>query len=79
MNVMEEKLKIEKLDEAITQMSKGKSPGPDVLHLQQTLLSRATYSKYRDIHPKASRVKCLAQKHNIILHGRESIRQSSDF
>ena len=30
------------------------------LHLviQQTLLSRATYSKYRDILPEASRVKC---------------------
>ena len=33
------------------------------------LLSRATYSKYRDIPPEASRVKCLAQGHNIILHG----------
>ena len=29
-------------------------------------LSRATYSKYRDITPEASRVKCLAQGHNVI-------------
>ena len=40
------------------------------LHLviYQTLLSRATYSKYRDIPPEASRVKCLAQGHNVNLH-----------
>ena len=42
-----------------------------VLHLHlviwQTLLSGAIYSKYRDIPPEASRVKCLAQGHNIIL------------
>ena len=37
-----------------------------------------TYSKYRDIPPEASRVKCLAQGHNIILHGGESNRQPSD-
>ena len=32
------------------------------------LLSRATYRKYRDILPEASRVKCLAQGHNVIWH-----------
>ena len=35
-------------------------------HLADTLLSRAIYSKYRDIPPKASRVKCLDQGHNVI-------------
>ena len=34
-----------------------------------------SYSKYRDILPEASRVKCLAQGHNI-WHGRESDRKS---
>ena len=43
------------------------------------LLSRATYSKYRDIPPKASRVKYLAQGHNVILHGRETNQQPSDY
>ena len=42
-------------------------------------LSRATYSKCRDIPPKASRVKCLAQGHNVIWHGRESNWQPSDY
>ena len=37
----------------------------NILHLviYQTLLFRATYSKYRDILPEASRLKCLAQCH----------------
>ena len=30
------------------------------------ILSRATYSKYRDILPEGSRAKCLAQGHNLI-------------
>ena len=40
-----------------------KMKNPIHLHLviSQTLLSTATYSKYRDIPPEASRVKCLAQ------------------
>ena len=41
-------------------------------------LSRATYSKYRDILPEARRVKCLAQGHNVICHGPESNQQPSD-
>ena len=49
--------------------------GTGRLHLVvlQALLSRATYSKYRDME-----VKCLAQGHNVILHSQESIRQPSD-
>ena len=42
------------------------------------LLSRVTYSKYRDILPEASRVKCPAQGYNVILHSRESNQQLSD-
>ena len=34
------------------------------------LLSRATNSMYRDIPPEASRMKCLARGHYVILHGR---------
>ena len=49
------------------------------LNIYQSLLSRATYSKYRDIPPEASRVKCLAQGHSVILHEGESIQQPSDY
>ena len=45
------------------------------LVIYQTLSSRATY---RDIPPEASKVKCLFQGHNVILHGQESNRQPSD-
>ena len=53
----------------------------NTLHLviQQMLFSRGTYSKYRDILPEASRVKCLAQGHNVIWRSRELIRQPSDY
>ena len=38
-----------------------------VYEICTNLLSRATYSTYRDIPPEASRVKCFAQGHNIFL------------
>ena len=34
--------------------------------------------QYRDILPEARRVKCLAQRHNVILHAHESNQQPSD-
>ena len=43
------------------------------------LLSRETYSNYRDIPPEASRVKCLAQGHNVIWLGQESNWRPSDY
>ena len=41
--------------------------------------ARVTYSKYRDMPPEASRVKCLAQGHNVSWHDRELNWQPSDY